>query len=99
MTMWAKSGADGKFEIRDADGKIVKSGDVTVDTGINFLNFDLMTAPGNPKADPTLGTATTADEVLRDPFAARRPEYLAKGEYTLVLTWGGTTFEKEFEIE
>ena len=99
LVMWAKNGAAGKFEIHDADGKVVKSGDVTVDTGINFLAFGLLTDRGNPNADRDLDVATTGTDAVKDPFQARRPEYLPEGEYKLVLTWGGQTFEKEFEID
>lgn len=99
LTLYVKEGAKGSFAILDKDGKTVKSGDEALDNGYNFLSFDLLTSPGDPNAKPDRTPPKTGADVTKDPFAARRPDYLPKGKYKLQVKWGSHTYVKEFEIK
>lgn len=99
LTLFVKTGGSGTWRIVDEQGREVKSGKQEFDNGYNYLSYSLLNRAGDPKALPNLNPPKTAEEALADPYAARRPDYLAIGKYKLELKWGSETFTKEFEIK
>lgn len=98
LTLFVKSGGSAKWSITDKEGKAVKDGEWSFDNGFNFLTISLLNRAGDPTAKPNLNPPKTAEEALADPYSARRPDYLPKGDYKLKVNWGGETYEKEFTI-
>ncbi len=98
-TFWTLNQGDGQLELLGGDGKAVVSKAVKVDKGLNFLTLGLMLKPGDPraKAEP-VRNANDPDEAMKDRYAQRRAEYVAKGKYKIRVTVGGKVFEDEVEV-
>ncbi|MDI9639881.1 hypothetical protein QM565_29685, partial [Geitlerinema splendidum] len=97
--IWTTVRGAGKLELLGSDGVTVVSTDVNLDNGYNFLKLGLLLRKGDPKAPPfTDFDPDDPESALKDPYAARRAVYVAKGEYTLKLTVGGKLFEKKVTI-
>lgn len=96
--VWTTVSGPGVLRLVDKDGKDVVSKRVDVVKGYNFMNVNLLLKAGDPKAPPVNGDPNDPKTALNDPYAARRAQYVAKGDYKLVLEVGGKKFEQDVAI-
>ncbi|MBS1714454.1 MAG: glycosyl hydrolase [Armatimonadetes bacterium] len=88
----------GKLVLKGADGKELKSEDYVVAPGYNFATMTLLIKPGNPDAKPDFSVPKTAEDVLKDPYAARRATYVSKGDYTVEVQVEGKVGVIKFKV-
>ncbi|HTQ12132.1 MAG TPA: hypothetical protein VMI31_18865 [Fimbriimonadaceae bacterium] len=97
VDIYAKAAGKGFIRIKDKSGKVVKEQPIDAATGYNFLEVHLKTAEGG--AWPTgPRKITKPDDVLADPYASIRPQYLAPGDYTLEVTVGSKTATQAWKL-
>ncbi|MBA4293477.1 glycosyl hydrolase [bacterium] len=88
----------GTLSLVDSAGKSVRDDSVEIVKGYNFLSYGLLLKAGDPKAPPVVGDPSDPKTALIDPYAARRAQYVAKGDYELVLRVAGKEFRQKVEI-
>jgi hypothetical protein len=85
--------------IKDAAGKVWRETKSEGLRGYNDFEVTLETKPGTvPPETLRLDPAKTVADVLADPFAAYRPEYLPAGKYTLEVQVGSVTVSQAWEL-
>lgn len=96
---WSRASGKGKLAIKDKDGKVVKEKEIDAARGFNNYELDLELKPGKPILDdPAKRDLKTLEDVLKDPFWDRRPEYLAAGEYKIEISVGATKAEITWKL-
>jgi len=96
---WSKTAGKGKVAIRDKDGKVVKEKELDVARGFNFYELDLELKAGKPILDdPTAREVKTKEDVLKDPYWDRRPEYIPAGEYKIEIAVGTQKAELSWRV-
>lgn len=96
--VWSSVAGQGTLSLVK-DGKSVRTDSVVMVKGYNFLAYGLLLKEGDPKAPPVVGDPNDPKTALNDPYAARRAQYVEKGDYELVLIVGGQEFRQKVEIE
>lgn len=96
--LWSGVSGRGKLKLVGEDGKEVVTKDVDVVRGFNFLSLNLLLKAGDPTAPPVQGDPNDPKTALNDPYAARRAQYVDKGDYKLVLEVGGKTFTDDVKV-
>jgi photosystem II stability/assembly factor-like uncharacterized protein len=96
--LWSKFSGSGELKLVNAAGQAVVKKSVVVVPGFNFMDLDLLLKAGDPTAPPVMGDPNDPKAALNDPYAARRAQYVEKGEYQLVLVVGGKEFKQKVEV-
>lgn len=96
--IWTTQSGVGKLELLDANQKAVVTSEYTFTAGYQFLSLPLLLKAGDPRAPGVFGNPDDPAEALKDPFKARRADYVAKGDYTLRLTIAGKVFDQKVTI-
>jgi photosystem II stability/assembly factor-like uncharacterized protein len=86
------------LRLRDAKGAVVAEVKLDALKGFNTGEISLQLTPEKPDV-PGSFESKTATEVLKDPFAGRRPTYLPAGEYTLEVEIGGKIEKKAWKLK
>lgn len=98
LKFWTTQSGKGKVVVKDKDGKEVKSYDVDVAPGFNWVPIGMQLAPGKPDEPGVFDPPKTGAEVLKDPYANRRGKFMVKGEYTIEVQVGGKVGTTKFKI-
>lgn len=98
VKFWTTLRGKGKIVVKDKDGKELKSADYDVAPGYNWASVGLLLQPGDKNAPPVFDPPKTPEEALQDPYGARRPKYVGKGEYTVEIQVGGKVGTVKFKV-
>ena len=97
--VFAKEAGKATVRLLDKDGKVVHSQDLDLVRGFNAVSFSLELAKGSKAPIDIKGRKPKdANEVLADPFEARRPKYVPVGEYTLEIEQAGKKVTKAWKV-
>lgn len=95
---WTLGGGKGRLALVGPDGVEATGAEVEVRPGLNTLSLSLLLRDGDRRAAGVFGDPDDPGSALADPFAARRPEYVAAGSYQLRLTVEGRFFDQAVTI-
>jgi photosystem II stability/assembly factor-like uncharacterized protein len=97
--VFSPEAGDGAWQVLDASGKALITKSVKLTRGFNSLTISPEVA-SEQRAPSTLTITTpkTAKDALADPNAAYRAQYLAPGDYTIVISIGGKKTERKWRI-
>jgi photosystem II stability/assembly factor-like uncharacterized protein len=97
VTFFVREPGDVKVRIKGADGNVLKEITVQAVRGLNVIDLGLDLVPPQ-NAAPDRNPPTTVQQALADPFAARRGQYLERGDYTVEIESGGKTATSTLRI-
>ena len=98
VKFWTTHSGKGKAVVKDKDGKEVKSYDIDVVPGFNWVSIGFQLAPGKPGEPGNFEPPKTGADALKDPYSARRPQFMGKGEYTVEIQVEGKTGSTKIKI-
>lgn len=96
---WTTKKGKGTLSLVSEDGKTVVESQVDVIHGLNYMGLSLLLKPGQPGLPPVFGDPNDPKTALNDPYASKRAQYVAAGEYKLLLKVGGASFSQDVEIK
>ena len=86
-SFWALPAGKAKATLKSKYGRVFKEIEFDAVKGFNFFTIDLELKPWKPDAPP-LKDPKDLEEKLKDPYQARRPEYLDIGAYVIEVRLG-----------
>ncbi len=96
-SFYTKTAGPATVRILDKEGKVVKESTFDALTGYNFFELDLKVGTPGPKQTGKR-VVRTAEDVLADPFASSRQQYLPVGDYTIEVTVNGKQAKQGWKL-
>lgn len=97
--LWSKIPGKATVRLLDKSGKAVVQEQLDLLRGFNSFSLPLQTSPAKPVVSTGHRQINTVQEVLKDPYEAFRPQYVAPGKYTIEVTRDGARVTQEWTLQ
>lgn len=97
---WVNASGTATLRLKDKDGNVVKESKFEAVRGLQQWSLDLMLKPPGDKysIDNKKRPRNTLEEILADPFASMRGEFVKPGTYTVEISVGALVGKAEFRL-
>jgi hypothetical protein len=101
IAVYSKTGGEAKFMIKTKEGKILLSKSVSLDRGIDYIEYDYSIDIKNKKELTSYlnSKIKKGDEPIKVKEADNDKVYLAKGKYLITVEKNGVVSEVELELK